>query len=199
MKHVIILAHPRAESFIGSLASAYGLAARALGHQTELRDLYRMNFDPRLRAEEIPDAGGFAPGDDVKRERAMLADADVFALFYPFWYNAPPAMMKGYLERVFGMGFSYTHVTGGTRPMFVGRRMISVSSSGAPQDWVKQTGALEAERKLFDTHFAAVCGLEVIDHLHFGGIVPGIRADFVEHCAGKVRSAVQQHFASKEI
>lgn len=195
MKHAIIIAHPRARSFIATLATAYALEARALGHQTEGRDLYRIDFDPRLRAEEIPDAGGFAPGEDVKRERALLADADVFALFYPFWYNSQPAMLKGYLERVFGMGFSFSRIGGSTRPQFVGRKLISISSSGAPEDWVKQTGAFAAERKLFDDHFSAMCGLEVVDHLHFGGIVPGIRSDFVEHCAEQVRAAVRKHFS----
>jgi len=196
MKHAIVFAHPRPNSFIATMAQAYAVTARGLGHQTEVRDLYRMEFDPVLKAQEIPDAEGFMPGRDVKAEREILGDAQVFALFYPFWYNAPPAIMKGYLERVFGMGFSYGHVTGGTRPLFVGRKLFSVTSSGAPQDWVKQTGALDAERKLFDAHFGAVCGHDVVDHVHFGGIVPGIRADFVEQCARKVRDAVKQHFGT---
>jgi NAD(P)H dehydrogenase (quinone) len=199
MKHAVILAHPRPTSFIGTLAKGYAAAAESLGQRVALRDLYAMEFDPRLRAGEIPDVKGFAPGADVAAERELLADVDVFALFYPFWFNTPPAMMKGYLERVFGMGFSFTHTSGGTRPLFLGRKLFSVSSSGAPQDWVKQTGALDAERSLFDAHFAAVCGLTVVDHLHFGGIVPGIRADYVEGCVEKVRSAVLGHFKdSKE-
>ncbi len=54
--------------------------------------------------------------------------------------------------------------------------------------WVAKSGAWQAVRTLFDTHFAAVCGLEVADHLHFGGVVPGARADFVEKCAETVRA-----------
>jgi NAD(P)H dehydrogenase (quinone) len=197
MKHAVIVAHPRATSFTRTLARGYVDAVHAMGQRTELRDLYVLNFDPRLRADEIPDAAGFAPHDDVKAERALLADADVFAFFYPFWFNAPPAMLKGYLERVFGMGFSYSRMSGGTQPLFVGRKMFSVSTSGAPQDWVRQTGALDAERKLFDNHFAAVCGLSVVDHVHFGGIVPGIRADFVARCVDDLKAAVRRHFAGE--
>jgi NAD(P)H dehydrogenase (quinone) len=197
MKHAVIVSHPRTTSFTGTLARGYVDAVHAMGHRAEVRDLYALNFDPRLKADEIPDAAGFAPGDDVKAERALLADADVFAFFYPFWFNAPPAMLKGYLERVFGMGFSYSRISGGTKPQFVGRKMFSVSTSGAPQDWVRQTGALDAERKLFDTHFAAVCGLNVVDHVHFGGIVPGVRADFVERCVDDVKAAARRHFAGE--
>jgi NAD(P)H dehydrogenase (quinone) len=197
MKHAVIVAHPRAASFTHTLARGYLDAVQAMGHRTEIRDLYELNFDPRLRADEIPDAAGFAPGDDVKAERTLLADADIFVFVYPFWFNAPPAMLKGYLERVFGMGFSYSRISGGTKPLFVGRKMFSISTSGAPQDWVRQTGALDAERKLFDSHFAAVCGLGVVDHVHFGGIVPGIRADFVERCVDDLKAVVRRHFASE--
>jgi len=50
-------------------------------------------------------------------------------------------------------------------------------------------------RKLFDEHFAAVCGLSVGDHLHFGEIEPGIRADVVEACAAQVEAMFEARFA----
>ena len=81
--------------------------------------------------------------------------------------------MKGYLERVFGSGFAYGRGASGNQPLLRGRKLISFSSSGAPTDWVVQTGAWQAVRTFFDAHFAAMCGMEVIDHIHFGGIVPG--------------------------
>lgn len=68
-----------------------------------VRDLYRLNFDPRLRARELPDHEGYAARPDVRRERSAIEDADVFALFYPLWFNAAPAIMKGYMDQVFGM------------------------------------------------------------------------------------------------
>jgi NAD(P)H dehydrogenase (quinone) len=74
--------------------------------------------------------------------------------------------------------------------------LISISSSGAPLHWVKETGAWDAMRTLFDGHVAAVCGLTVLDHLHFGEIVPGITPEAVERCAADVRTAVQRHFGS---
>ena len=78
--------------------------------------------------------------------------------------------------------------------MLRGRKLISFSSSGAPTDWVIQTGAWQAVRTLFDTHFAAMCGMEVIDHIHFGGIVPGIRADAVAKHLETVRAKVAEYF-----
>jgi NAD(P)H dehydrogenase (quinone) len=73
--------------------------------------------------------------------------------------------------------------------------MASISSSGAPKDWIVETGDWFAVRKLFDEHFAAVCGLSVGDHLHFGEIEPGIRADVVEACAAQVEAMFEARFA----
>ena len=75
-------------------------------------------------------------------------------------------------------------------PLLKGRKLISFTASGAPTEWVIQSGAWAAMRTLFDSHFASVCGLEVVDHIHFGGIVPGIRADFVERDMETVRKTL---------
>src|SRR4051812_27484654 len=120
---------------------------------------------------EIP-GEKLSPCPDVQAERFMLRDADVYALFYPLWLNAPPAMMKGYLERVFGFGFGYGGAASSATPLLTGKKLIVFSSSGASLDWVRDTGAFEAIRTLFDTYFARLCGLSVLDHVHFGNVVP---------------------------
>lgn len=187
MKHAIVVAHPNLEGFTHHMAQAYEQAISAHGGSILVRDLYAIRFDPCLTESEIPWSSNFRVPPDIANERALLKDVDVFAFFYPLWLNSPPAILKGYMERVFGMYFAYKRGRGGNEPLLSGRRFISFSSSGAPMDWVSKTGAWQAMRTLFDTHFAAVCGLEVVDHIHFGGVVPGVRADFVEKCAATVR------------
>jgi len=194
MKHAVIVAHPNEQSFTMTVANAYCDAVRANGSEATQRDLYRMNFAPSLAASEVPKAGGFAPGPDVLAERRILSDVDVFAFVYPFWMNAQPAMMKGYIDRIFGMGFAYGPSRSGNVPLLAPRKMISLTSSGGPTDWLVKTGAWDAVRKLFDEHFATVCGLELVDHIHFGGGVPGIRADAVDRHLEDVRAAVAKHF-----
>jgi len=190
MKHALIVAHPNPDSFTLHMANAYVAAVREGGGEVVLRDLYRMGFDPCLKAGEIPDGHSFAPSDDVKAERAVIGDADIFAFIYPLWFNAPPAMLKGYIDRVFGMGFGYGMGKGGNRPLLTGRRMISFTSSGAPRHWLNETGAWDAVRKLFDEHVAAVCGFTLADHVHFDSIVPGITGEAVDDCAQGVKAAV---------
>ena len=49
-------------------------------------------------------------------------------------------------------------------------------------------------RKLFDEHFAAVCGLDVLDHVHFGGVTPGLPAEQVKLQADVVRAKAAELF-----
>ena len=194
MQHAVIVAHPNIESFTAHMADTYARIAGEAGHSVIVRDLYGMGFDPCLKAGEIPLPGGFAPAADVKTEREEIKDADVFAFFYPLWFNAPPAILKGYIDRVFGMGFGYGMGQGGNEPLLTGKQLISFTSSGAPQRWLKETGAWDAMRNLFDEHVAAVCGLTLVDHIHFDSIVPGITDEAVETCAQTVSDTVTARF-----
>jgi NAD(P)H dehydrogenase (quinone) len=196
MKHAVIAAHPKTDSFTLAMVDAYAGALRGFGHEVLVRDLYRMGFDPRLAADELPGPGVPVPHDDVKAERDLLADVKSFAFFYPVWFNAPPAMIKGYIDRVFGMGFGYGMGEGGNAPLLGGASLISFTSSGAPKSWMVQTGAWDAMRKLFDEHVAGVCGLVVLDHVHFGAIVPNITSEAVQSCADEVRATAGRHFAT---
>jgi len=181
MKQALIVAHPRVRSFTMTMAEAYAEAARHEGVEVVLRDLYRLGFDPLLHMEELPDHEGFQPRADVLSERSAIGDADVFAFFYPLWFNAPPAMLKGYVDRVFGMGFGYSRYgLEGNQPLLAGRKLVSFTSSGAPQTWVESSGAWDAMHRHFDDHLANVTGLELIGHHNIGDVVPGLREDVVQ-------------------
>ena len=192
MKHGVVVAHPSADSFIMTVAKTYRDAVVSLGHGVVFRDLYRMGFSPCLQADELP-AVQAAPRPDIAEERRVLSDVDVYAFVYPFWFNAPPAILKGYIERVFGLGFGYAN---GGKPLLGRAQMIVFSSSGAPTEWVVNTGAYEAVRRVADEHFSAVCGLKFLEHVHFGGIVTGLRPDVVSQKLGIVRSTVLKHFGA---
>ena len=197
LRIALIVAHPRRRSFTVAMAEAFAEAARAAGAEVEERDLYRLRFDPRLRAGEMPDHLGAMVRPDVAREREAIADADIFAFFYPLWFNATPAMMKGYADRVFGMDFGYTaRLSGGNKPMLGGRKMITFTSSGAPQEWVERSGAWASMQEHFDAHFAAITGLEIIGHHNIGGVVGGMRKDVIQRHQGDIADRTRRIVAA---
>lgn len=194
MKHAVILAHPNPASFCAAIAATCVEALQASGGAAILRDLYRMDFDPCMKAAELPTQAGFAPEPDVVAERQVLADVDSFVFVYPFWFNAPPAILKGYVDRVFCMGFGFRPVFGGTEPLLTGRRLTSFTTSGAPDRWVRSTGAVDALRAVFDDHLAAVCGLTVQDHRHFGSVLSNLTEESARDMLAEVGEALAAAF-----
>jgi NAD(P)H dehydrogenase (quinone) len=179
MLHAVIVAHPKSDSLGAEIARTYIKTVESFGHETDLRDLYRMGFDPCLKADEMPSENGFSARSDVVLERARLDVADVIVFVYPLWFNGPPAILKGYVERVFGMGFGYSAGFGGTRPQLGSKRFASITTSGAPEDWFRKTGAMDALLTLVDLHLCEVTGMTYVDHMHLGAVTPGLRADVV--------------------
>jgi NAD(P)H dehydrogenase (quinone) len=196
MKHAIIVAHPNPRSLTCALADRYAARVQAMGQSATVRDLYRMKFDPCLKASEIPTARNYHPAADVAAERSALADVDVFVFVYPLWFNAPPAMLKGYVDRVFGMGFGYEPGPGGTEPMLEGKALISFTLSGAPEEWARDTGALSALDTVFDRHLAQMSGLRIVDHVHAGGVVSAMNDAAVAAVFAGVDRAVDAHFGT---
>ena len=190
MKTAIILAHPNPSSFCAAIAATCQAAIEGAGGSMVLRDLYAMNFDPCLRRAELPTEKGWTMGDDVMAERALLAGVDHFLFVYPFWFNAPPAMLKGYVDRVLSMGFGYQPSARGADPLLVGKTLMSLSTSGAPDHWVDSTGALTGLINGFDLHLAKVTGLRVLGHEHLGGVVAAMRQDAVDDLLDRARRAV---------
>src|SRR5476649_211401 len=101
MRHGVILSHPDPASFNASVAKTYVAAVEALGQPAIVRDLYAEGFDPRMPASELPWSSRYQLAPTAAAERAHLASIDVIVFVYPLWFNAPPAMLKGYVERVF--------------------------------------------------------------------------------------------------
>jgi len=194
MRHTVILANPRPDSFCAAIARQAVHTLRALGHTASVRDLYRLGFDPCLAAGEIPGHGPYAPGADVVLERNRLADIDSLILVYPFWFNAPPAILKGYVDRVLSMDFGYRPGIGGTEPLLGDRCLTSISTSGAPGAWVVGTGALDALKVVFDQHLAAVTGLQLRGHLHLGGVRPNLGEDPARERLGEVDRMLREAF-----
>ena len=196
-RHALIVAHPRSESFAMAVADAYRSSVEALGHSLVVRDLYRLDFQPCLQSDEIPRADGFAPATDIVAERAVIGDADVFCFVYPVWFYSPPAILEGYIQRVFGMGFGYSQRPGEGGRRLLGRSMISFSSSGSAAEWMRKEGSFDALQNLFDDHVAEVCGMTVLAHRHYGRVLPGTPSVQIEARLRDVRETVEKCFAAK--
>lgn len=122
---LVVLAHPEPSSFAAALAHAAADALLAAGWSVQLVDLYLEGFDPVLSAADFSDrliaerlqpmdeqahaaAGGtFAP--DLARHVELFQAADLLVLVSPMWWFSVPAMLKGWIDRVFANGVAYRY------------------------------------------------------------------------------------------
>lgn len=109
--HVLtVLDHPEPASFSAAAARQFVAGAEAAGHSTELADLHAEGFDPRWTMADIESDRGAAPPPDVLREQARIARADALCLVFPLFWWGMPAMMKGWVDRVWCWGWAYDQV-----------------------------------------------------------------------------------------
>ncbi len=182
-RHIVVLAHPDPDSFNASVAETYCRAVRECGHEAILRDLYAMHFSPLLRQDERPGRRPFLPSPDVEDELNAIKGGDVFVLIYPIWFGTPPAMLKGYVDRVLGAGVTAKAVQDRAwHDLLGGKRLLSFTSSAAREPWLAEQGQTLALRTVFDDYLAHAFGMRPAEHVHFGSIIDGLAPRYIaEH------------------
>jgi NAD(P)H dehydrogenase (quinone) len=110
MKILVILGHPDPESFNHAIASVVCESLRSNGHMIMFHDLYAEKFDPILTKQEIPE-NGIIPAS-ISLHCAELQAADGIVIIHPNWWGQPPALLKGWIDRVIRPGVAYSFVEG---------------------------------------------------------------------------------------
>jgi NAD(P)H dehydrogenase (quinone) len=100
----ILLAHPWPGSFSHAIAARAQAALCAAGHSAPLHDLYQERFDPVMPPQEL--AGG-PPDAAVAAHIAEIRAADGIVVVHPNWWGQPPAILKGWIDRVLRQGVAY--------------------------------------------------------------------------------------------
>lgn len=110
MKVMAILAHPSKDSFNHAIAQTAIGVLRKYGHEVYFHDLYEEDFDPVLPGPEIPE--GRLSDPVIVRHCEEAAEADAFLVVHPNWWGQPPAILKGWVDRVFRVGVGYCYQEG---------------------------------------------------------------------------------------
>ena len=188
--HIVVRCHPEQESFNASMATAYCAGVKQHGHRAFVRDLYSIGFDPVLKSVERPGIGSdFRQMPDVLDELAIIREAVVFVLIYPIWFGGPPAMLKGYIERVLGTGamplqLPQEMATG----VLMHKRLVSFSSSATDAQWLTTQGQLDALISGFDRYIEHGFAMKPSQHIHFGSISTGMDPQLIEQHLQEVKA-----------
>lgn len=139
MRILLVYCHPVPESFAASIRDETIASLEARGHEVRLLDLYAIGFDPVMGAEErrrynhLP-----AEHHPLPEQIAHLRWAEGLVFVYPTWWYGLPAMLKGWLDRVWapGVAFSMPEPNAKIGPLMTNVRLLGViTTCGAPMWW----------------------------------------------------------------
>ncbi len=168
--HALVVAtHPAAASLTRSVAEAVARALAAHGHTTEVADLVAEGFDPVFgRADHAAYSGVGPLPDDARAEQRRIDRADRLVLVYPVYWWGLPALLKGWIDRVFVAGWAFEENAGGGIVKRLGRLKVHLvalgGADGATYDRHGYRHAMHAqiEHGIFEFCGAAVATSELV-------------------------------------
>lgn len=183
MKHLLILAHPNPDSYSANVTKFVKQLLEKQGNQCVIRDLYKIEFNPLLNKTNLDFNSKDVFPEDICKEQSFLSEADVITIIYPLWWGGMPAILKGYIDRVFEYNFAYHYTQYGSKGLLQGKKVILITPMGSPMQMYTETGAIDAMKKNIDDLIFTFCGMQVVEHKFLGDVInvdPETRISYME-------------------
>ena len=193
MKAHIVVAHPEPKSFNVHLATLAGQTLTKRGWCVSITDLYSTGFDPCEKAAHYENrldyerfdtqseqrhasANGTIPAD-VRVEIDHMQHSDLVILQYPMWWHLPPAILKGWMDRVFIYGDVYKSDFRFEKGRFVGKKaMLSTTVGTSPETYAHDGRSGDIDLMLWPINFSlAYVGFDVLKPHVAYGVEAGLR------------------------
>jgi len=129
---LVVVAHHRADSLTADTARRTAARLEAAGYGVDLLDLHAEGFDPRMNVADQPDWGNREKpySDEVQAHMQRVLDAEVIVAVFPVYWQSVPALLKGWIDRVWNYGFAY----GRSKSHLAGKRILWMGLAGATSD-----------------------------------------------------------------
>jgi len=171
MNHLIVYAHPFEDSFNHAILENAVSSLESKGHSVVVRDLYALGFNPVLSPVDFKELRSGNTPEDIATEQAFIKNADAITLIYPLWWTGLPAILKGYIDRIFAYGFAYQYTKEGmVEGLLSSKKGFMITTQGTPNAFYDASGMTKSLKQTTDEGIFSFCGIETLDHLFFGGI-----------------------------
>ena len=151
-------------SFNLALANRFNEVLAENGHEFANLDLYQEEYEPVMKGDDFNQFFGKPLPEETRKFHDRIKDADVLTFFYPVWWNDMPAIMKGWIDRVFTKGFAYDVSPEGRRGVLPVKKVILVCTLGNKRDEIHHE--LEDAMRVKEEHGVfKYCGVPEVEHL----------------------------------
>jgi NAD(P)H dehydrogenase (quinone) len=181
----IVLAHPDTSSLNHALAGAVRDTLIGAGHDVSFHDLYAEGFDPILLPGEIASVCDLPA--DIAGWCDEIASADGIAVVHPNWWGQPPAILKGWVDRVLRPGVAYRFLEGDDGEgvpvgLLKARTALVINTTNTPAEREREVFGDPLQRTWADCVFG-LCGVNDVRRRVFGVVVtstPERRAGWID-------------------
>ena len=163
---LVVIAHPAKESFNHALKTEIVNGLIEIGHEVQIRDLYEYSFDAVLGADDWRSYSDVSKETavDVRDEQLLIQWADHLIFIYPTWWWGPPAILKGYLDRVLLPGFAYLANEEGIKGLLTDKKVYIFQTTGSDKEFLQSSGFEKSIKEMMRTGVFGFCGAEVMHH-----------------------------------
>lgn len=170
MKYLIIYTHPNPKSFNHAILETIAGELRKKKKEFKVRDLYKIGFNPALSTKDLLAIQNGAVPKDIKKEQNYIGSADALIFIFPIWWSAMPAMLKGYIDRVFSLKFAYDITEDEVVGLLQGKKVFIVSTTGASKEDYEKMGAFKMMKMSMDMAIFQFSGMEVLEHKYLSSV-----------------------------
>jgi len=197
LKHLVIVAHPRPDSFNMQLKDRYVSCLERFQHDVRIRDLYALGFNPVATPKDLAAGRTGNYEEDVRTEQEHFLWSDVITFISPVWWMSFPAILKGYIDRILVEGFAYAYGMGKkhTSGLIENKRCMIISTSGSTLTNFEESGKMSALAITQDEFTLEFCNIKVIERLHFGPVGSRLTDELAKSFFNEVEAAVRRHFS----
>ena len=209
-----VLAHPEPHSYNAHLAASGAAALETAGWTTSTTDLYAAGFDPCERAEHFRDRAAPDRFDTQAEQRhasdtgtlpkavtdelRLMDKADLLVLQYPLWWHMPPAMLKGWFDRVLAYGEVYTGAKRFENGRFKGKRALLSVTVGTSRETYGHNGRSgDIELMLWPVNFSlAFVGYTILSPFVGYGVEGALRYSDPAVVEARLKTIVEEFRSS---
>jgi NAD(P)H dehydrogenase (quinone) len=170
MKYLIVYAHPDSKSFNHAIMETISEELKKKKKEFKVRDLYKIGFNPVLSTKDLSEIQKGAVPQDIKREQNYISKADTLIFVFPIWWSSMPAILKGYIDRVFSLKFAYDITEDGVIGLLKGKKAFLISTTGASKEDNERMGAFKMMNMSMDMAIFQFSGLKVIGHKYLSSV-----------------------------
>lgn len=169
MNTLILYANYKYPSFNSAIRDTLGETLNSKGHQVVVRDLYNIHFNPVLSKEDLISIDEEIYPNEITEEQKFIERADVIALVYPIWWSGMPAILKGYIERVFLEGFAFKRDGDKVIPLLTDKKVVIFNTLGN-KGFFNTQEKLTTLSEITEECIFSYCGMKVLHHQYFESV-----------------------------